>query len=66
MKYDQFAIDLDGTLLNPVKKISKQNLYAVVKYMEFGGEPIICTGRSYSSVKIYIKQIQAKTNKKIN
>lgn len=49
--YKLIAIDLDGTLLNDDKKISKDNLNTINKVIELGYEVVIATGRRYWSAK---------------
>ncbi len=65
MKYKLFAIDLDGTLLSKNKKIKKENLIALKKYQDSGGEPVIITGKEVSSAKYYINIINGYTGHKI-
>ena len=60
-----FAIDLDGTLLNAYKKISKSNLDALKHYSDKGGKIIIAPGRSISSARIYVDKIQKYIGKKL-
>ncbi len=60
-----FAIDLDGTLLNAYKKISKPNLDALKHYSDNGGKIIIATGRSISSARVYVDMIQKYIGKKL-
>ncbi|WDV44854.1 Cof-type HAD-IIB family hydrolase [Clostridiaceae bacterium M8S5] len=55
MNYKLVAIDLDGTLLNDEKTISKQNIEVLTKVIELGVEVVIATGRSYHSAKQFIK-----------
>lgn len=50
--YKVIAIDLDGTLLNDEKEISKENIYWINKaYKEKGIIPVITTGRTISSAE---------------
>ncbi len=65
MKYKLFAIDLDGTLLSKNKKIKIENLVALKKYQDLGGEPVIITGKEVSSAKYYINIINEYTGHKI-
>ena len=39
------ALDLDGTLLNPDKKISEANKLAIHRAREAGVKIVLCTGR---------------------
>lgn len=55
------AVDLDGTLLNEDKKISKRNLEAI-KYAQANGiEVVIATGRSHFDVNEIFKDTNIKT-----
>lgn len=51
------ALDLDGTLLNSKKEISKKNIDILRKLYEKGIEILIVTGRSYSATKSVIKRL---------
>lgn len=59
------AIDLDGTLLTKLKKITSKNLDAITNYMDLGGTPVIVTGRSTVSAFGYFHQIEKHANKKL-
>ncbi len=59
------AIDLDGTLLTKLKKITSKNLDAITNYMNLGGTPVIVTGRSTVSAFGYFHQIEKHANKKL-
>ncbi|UOQ86439.1 Cof-type HAD-IIB family hydrolase [Gracilibacillus salinarum] len=45
------ATDLDGTLLNDLHEISKENIEAIQLAKENGVEVIVATGRSYNAAK---------------
>ena len=51
------ALDLDGTLLNNDKQISKENQLAIQYAQEKGVKVVICTGRPYSTVKHLLDQL---------
>lgn len=55
MKYKLISIDLDGTLLNDKKEISKKDIDTLQKLSDLGIEIIVATGRSYWSAKQFIK-----------
>lgn len=55
--YKLIAIDLDNTLLDDEKKISKENLNVVYELMDKGYEVVIATGRRYWSAKQLTKDI---------
>ncbi|WP_033160280.1 HAD-IIB family hydrolase [Mycoplasmoides alvi] len=63
-KFRFLALDLDGTLLNFNKKISKQTLLALDTYAKLNPDSInaIITGRYYSSAKNYAQHINNNTN----
>ena len=49
--YKLIAIDLDGTLLDDHKEISKENIQLINKLIERDYEVVIATGRRYWSAK---------------
>lgn len=51
------AIDLDGTLLNKDRKISKENKDIINRIIELGYEVVIATGRRYYSAKQMVKEL---------
>lgn len=51
------ALDLDGTLLNSEKNISKKNIEILEKMHKKGVEIIIATGRSLKSTEIKVKEL---------
>ena len=55
--YKLIAIDLDGTLLNKNKEITKENRVFLEKLIDLGYEIVIATGRRYFSAKMLIKSI---------
>lgn len=55
--YKLFATDMDGTLLNDSKEISKNNLKAMRALNEQGIEVAICTGRPIATVKQYLEKL---------
>lgn len=55
--YKMIALDMDGTLLNSKKEISKKILEAIEKAFDAGKEVILCTGRCVPELEIYIGQI---------
>lgn len=57
MKYKLVAIDLDGTLLNEEKKVSKENKAILKELMNRGVEVIIATGRRYYSAKKLVSEL---------
>jgi len=56
--YKMIAIDLDGTLLNDEKEISKEDIEWVNKaYNEKGVIPVITTGRNVSSIEHFAHEL---------
>ena len=51
------ALDLDGTLLNSQKDISKENISILREIYRKGIEVFIVTGRSYSATEGVIKKL---------
>lgn len=51
-------MDLDGTLLNDNKTISKENLDTIHNLIERGYEVVIATGRNYLSARTLTKEIE--------
>lgn len=56
-KYKLIAFDMDGTLLNSEKKISKNTLQAIQKATQAGKEVILATGRGPSELTDYLDQL---------
>ena len=52
MKYKLFISDYDGTLGSTPDVISEENVKAIKEYQKKGGKFVICTGRSYPSIKV--------------
>lgn len=57
------AIDLDGTLFDAKKNISKENIDAIKKAKEKGIKVVIATGRPISGVKPILEQLNLTTTK---
>lgn len=53
MKYKILAVDMDGTLLNSKKEISKENIDAINKAYDDGKYVVISSGRSVGEMKIF-------------
>lgn len=66
IKYNLFSIDLDGTVLSRVfRKISKKNCLAIQNYMNYGGIPILNSGRSPWMMTKIVNKINRYGNNKI-
>lgn len=59
-KFDGYVIfsDLDGTLLNDQKEVSKENKEAIKYFIANGGKFSIATGRAIYAVEKYIKDVK--------
>lgn len=55
--YKLIAMDLDGTLLNDEKTISKENLDTIHNLIQKGYELVVATGRNYFSARELTKDI---------
>ena len=53
-----FFSDMDGTLLNHDKTVSKRNLDAIVKLRRAGGMFVVATGRIIQATRHYFEPIQ--------
>jgi len=58
MKYKMVVTDLDGTLLNDDKKISKDDVDTLNKLHQSGIQIVIATGRNYFAAKKLTEQIK--------
>ncbi len=56
-KYKLISFDMDGTLLNSKKEISRKSLEWIKKAVDSGKEVILSTGRSVAELSGYIEQI---------
>lgn len=56
--YKLIALDMDGTLLNPSKEISKANAEAIRKARAKGKKVIIATGRPLVGIKKYLDHLE--------
>ncbi|WP_141650743.1 HAD family hydrolase, partial [Clostridium botulinum] len=45
--YKLVAIDMDGTLLNSKKQVSRENITTINEAIKKGIKIVICTGRPY-------------------
>jgi hydroxymethylpyrimidine pyrophosphatase-like HAD family hydrolase len=57
MNYRLLAIDLDGTLLCPEGKVSRENLDAIVDAQAAGLTVVPCTGRGWREAKHVLNQV---------
>lgn len=55
--YKLVAIDMDGTLLNTEKKVSKRNKKAIQDAVENGAMVVISTGRGFTGIKNYLDEL---------
>ena len=61
MKLKVIVTDLDGTLLNKKRWISKTNLLNLKEFIKDGGEVCFVTGRSLDSSRKIAKIFKSKT-----
>lgn len=61
MKYKLVCIDIDGTLLNSSKRVSKGNKVALKKAFDKGVKIVITTGRIFNNAAYYSDLIGAKS-----
>ncbi len=54
------ATDMDGTLLNSMQQISKENKEAILKAQEQGVEVVVATGRSYQEARYVLDEAGLK------
>lgn len=57
MDYRLLAIDLDGTLLCPEGKVSRENLAAIAEAQAAGVTVVPCTGRGWREAKYILEQV---------
>ena len=55
--YKLLAIDMDGTLLNDNKKISKENILAIKKAKQMGIKIVIASGRTIEGIEKYLEKL---------
>jgi len=58
--YKLIALDLDGTLLNSKKQISKENMEAIRLAESKGIKVVFCSGRIYAGARIYAEEASIK------
>jgi len=61
-KYKLVAIDADGTLLTQDNRITKQNRDAIQAATEKGVRIVLCSGRSYRSLRLFAAEIGLNTS----
>ncbi|WP_080145733.1 sugar-phosphatase [Marinilactibacillus piezotolerans] len=60
MKKDLIAIDMDGTLLNPDRKVTDEVKKAIHEAKQAGIKIVLCTGRPYPGVISYLDELDLK------
>ena len=60
--YKLIALDMDETLLQPDKTISKKDKEALIKAQEMGIHVVLATGRPLFGIKKYIDELEIKDN----
>lgn len=59
--YKLLALDMDGTLLNENKTISKENFQAIQNAKERGVKVVLATGRPLKGIEKYLNQLNLIT-----
>lgn len=52
------SLDLDGTLLNDNKEISKRNVDSIIKFQKEGGFVVLTSSRKYRDIESYARQLE--------
>lgn len=60
LKYPLFVSDIDGTLVNRVKKIPDANKQTLAAFRRHGGLFTLATGRSYIEAKHFIEELEVQ------
>jgi hypothetical protein len=58
--YKLISVDLDGTLLNSRKKISKENKEAIELAIEKGVKVVVCSGRVFKGARVYARELNIR------
>ena len=66
MSIKLIACDMDGTLLNSAGKISEESIKSVLAATKAGIKVTIATGRMFSSVQKYAKELDAVREAAVN
>ena len=62
MKYKALFTDFDGTLFSDDFSISEKDINAIKEYIDNGGQFFISTGRLFTSIYPYLKQMNVKSD----
>ncbi|MFJ1627013.1 sugar-phosphatase [Marinilactibacillus psychrotolerans] len=62
MKIELIAIDMDGTLLNPERKVTDEVKAAIHEAKMAGIKIVLCTGRPYPGVLSYLEELDLKNS----
>ncbi len=62
MKYKLLVLDVDGTLVNNAKEISKQTLATLLKVQQMGVRIVLASGRSTFGLRHLIEKLELKIN----
>lgn len=61
MNYKLVVLDMDGTLLNSNREVSKENKNAIMRLQNAGVKVVIATGRIFTSARFYTRLLGIKT-----
>lgn len=62
MKYKLLVLDVDGTLVNSAKEITKQTLATLLKVQQMGVRIVLASGRSTFGLRHLIDKLELKNN----
>lgn len=62
MKYKLLVLDVDGTLVNSAKELSKQTLATLLKVQHMGVRIVLASGRSTYGLRHLIEKLELKNN----
>jgi HAD superfamily hydrolase (TIGR01484 family) len=62
MKYKLLVLDVDGTLLNSNKELSKPTLATLLKVQQMGIRIVLASGRSTFGLQELIDKLELKNN----
>jgi len=58
MKYKLLALDIDGTIVGENHKLPPENIAAIRAAVDKGVNVLLCSGRSYATIRGYVKQLR--------
>lgn len=58
MQFKIISLDLDGTLLNDKKEISRRNVDSIIKFQKEGGFIVLTSSRKFRDIESYARQLE--------